>query len=30
MWPNKSLQPTPRIAPVAINASDAAWLSSSR
>jgi|SRR5579862_403743 len=28
--PNKSLQPTPRIASVSINASDAAWLSSSR
>ena len=27
---NKSLQPTPRIALVSINASDAAWLSSSR
>lgn len=27
---NKTLQPTPRIAPVSINALDAAWLSSGR
>jgi hypothetical protein len=28
--PNKSLRPTPQIAPVSINALNAAWLSSSR